>query len=182
MPRKIEYIDEPAPFGAKEFHAAQQELACMALSDEPEGWQYTIYCDGSCWPTSGGPGGYAAILLLNGERIGSPVAGSFESTTNNRAEITALIKGLEMTPKDAHVEAYTDSQYLQRGCMWWRAKWQRKDWKNVKNDDLWRILNRLLDERSVNVKWIRGHNGNALNEEVDRLAGAQRKKVLCQQK
>lgn len=160
---------------------AQRELAGLALSDGPTGWLYVIYCDGSAWPTSGGPGGYAAILLLNGERLGSPVVGAFKSTTNNRAEITALIRGLEKTPKGADVVAYTDSQYLQRGCMQWRTKWARKQWEGIKNDDLWRTLSALLDERAVDVRWIRGHAGNKLNEEADRLAGAQRESI-CNQK
>jgi len=101
--------------------------------------------------------------------------GGEPETTNNRMELTAVIRALEALRRRCRVRLYTDSQYVQRGITAWIHDWKRRGWrtadrKPVKNDDLWRRLDDLARGHEVEWHWVRGHADNAGNERADALA------------
>jgi len=118
-----------------------------------------IYTDGACVGNPG-PGGWAAIIMDGAKR--RELKGREESTTSNRMEILAAIKGLEQTPPDSRVTIHSDSQYLVRTMT--------ENWKRNANLDLWHELDRLVAERNVDWVWIKGHNNQPENERANRLA------------
>lgn len=118
-----------------------------------------IYVDGSC-DGNPGPGGWAAIIVDSGKR--RELKGREESTTSNRMEILAAIKGLEQTPKGSHVAIHSDSEYL--------VHTMTRNWKRKANLDLWHRLDDLTGERNVDWVWIKGHAGHFENERANRLA------------
>ena len=132
-----------------------------------------IYTDGAC---SGNPGkgGWAAIILdeyLNQSNI----SGNEKNTTNNRMELTAAIKSLQNISNAHHVILHTDSKYLINGAKEWLEKWKLNNWKSssnqkIKNIDLWKQLDELLQSNNVDWTWIKGHSGDKFNEEVDEMA------------
>ncbi len=122
-----------------------------------------IYTDGACLGNPG-PGGWAAILHT--EDGGKTVLqGGERSTTNNRMEVTAAIKGLEVVKSSESACVHTDSQYL--------VHTMTRGWKRQANKDLWEKLDSLVSDRTVSWEWIRGHNGHVQNEEADSVAVAQ---------
>ncbi len=138
-----------------------------------------IYTDGACEPNPG-PGGYAAVLLHPKKRL--EVSGGFRLTTNNRMEMFAAIKGIELLKQPCRVTLYSDSQYLVRAMMHgWAARWKKHDWwrtntERAVNSDLWEKLLALCARHQVRFVWVKGHAGNKENECCDRLSCA----VLCQ--
>ncbi len=133
----------------------------------------TIYTDGACLGNPG-PGGYAAILTLGGQR--KEISGGFNKTTNNRMELMAAIKGLEALKEPGRVTLYSDSQYLVESMTKdWVMRWRANGWKRNKKDyalnvDLWKRLLKLCEQHEVEFKWTRGHVGTPENERCDYLA------------
>ena len=133
-----------------------------------------IFTDGAC-SGNPGPGGWAAILRAgNHER---EIFGGEASTTNNRMEMTAALKGLEAVKKPSPVTLHTDSRYLMDGATKWLKRWKANGWrtadkKPVRNDDLWRALDVQLARHTVEWRWVRGHSGHHENERADALARA----------
>lgn len=135
-----------------------------------------VYTDGGC-AGNPGPGGWAYILEAGGQRLRG--SGGEPGTTNNRMELTAVTRALELiasTPnfRGKSIEVHTDSQYVQRGMTEWLKRWSAKGWKTsgkdpVKNQDLWRGLEALTAGLKVSWHWVRGHDGNELNEECDAM-------------
>ena len=139
----------------------------------PELRRVIIHTDGSCLGNPG-PGGYAAILEYKGQD--KELTGGFSRTTNNRMEILAVIAGLEALTERCSVTVYSDSRYvvdaIEKG---WARKWQAKGWMRNKREravspDLWERLLSALEKHEVELKWVRGHAGNAGNVRADRLA------------
>jgi ribonuclease HI len=131
-----------------------------------------IYTDGACRGNPG-PGGWAAVLR-SGEHQ-KILQGSASETTNNRMELTAAVQALQSLKRPAHVVVYTDSKYLQQGISEWLPVWRARGWKTadkkpVKNLDLWQALAQATTGHAIEWRWVRGHTGNACNEQVDRLA------------
>lgn len=131
-----------------------------------------IYSDGAC-KGNPGPGGWGALLVTDGHR--KEICGGEANTTNNRMEMTAVIRALESLKRPSTVEVHTDSQYVQKGISEWMAGWKRRNWrtadgKPVKNQDLWLQLDALSQLHRVEWKWVRGHNGHPENERADELA------------
>ncbi len=133
----------------------------------------TIYTDGAC---SGNPGkgGYGAVLLYNGYR--KELSGGYISTTNNRMEIMAVIKGLEALKEPCEVTLYSDSKYvvdaIEKG---WVIKWKSNNWYRNKSEkalnvDLWKRLLELLNKHRVIFCWVKGHADNVENQRCDALA------------
>lgn len=137
-----------------------------------------LYTDGAC-SGNPGPGGWAAILEYNG--IKKEYSGGEKQTTNNRMELTAVIKGLEALKRECIVELWTDSKYVANGIElgWaksWKANnWRKKDKSPALNSDLWEILLKLCEKHTVNIHWIKGHANHPENERCDELAVLQYK-------
>ena len=125
-----------------------------------------IYTDGSCIGNPG-PGGWAAIVL-NGESKRA-LSGGEQETTNNRMEIMAVVKGLQAIPDTSEVTVHSDSQYV--------INTMTRNWKRNANQDLWEHLDAEVNKRAVKWEWVRGHSGHPLNEEVDRLANDEARKI-----
>jgi len=131
-----------------------------------------IYSDGAC-KGNPGPGGWGALLVSSGHR--KEISGGEPNTTNNRMEMTAVIRALESLKRPSTVEVHTDSQYVQKGISEWMSGWKRRNWhtadgKPVKNQDLWLQLDALSQLHRIEWKWVRGHAGHPENERADALA------------
>lgn len=126
-----------------------------------------IYTDGAC-KGNPGVGGWGAILLF-GDKT-KEINGYAPDTTNNRMELTAVIEALTVIKRQCDIIIYTDSQYVQRGMTEWLDGWIKKNWKNVKNPDLWQELVNVAAQYSIEWRWVRGHNGDKYNERADELA------------
>lgn len=128
----------------------------------------TVYTDGSCLKNPNGPGGWA-FIVIELDRIWE-VSGGDKSTTNNRMELEAAIQTLEfLSSRDEDIIIYTDSKYVINGITMWIHNWIRKDWKKVKNVDLWKRLY-ILNDKRVEWKWVKGHSGDKYNDRADELA------------
>ena len=133
-----------------------------------------IYTDGACRGNPG-PGGWAA-LLRKGEHE-REISGAEALTTNNRMELTAVIRALEALRRPVQARVYTDSEYVRRGISEWLPAWKARGWrtaerKPVKNQDLWQRLDELNAGHRIEWHWVPGHAGVPDNERVDRLANA----------
>ena len=131
-----------------------------------------IWSDGACRGNPG-PGGWGALLRANG--VEKELYGGEAGTTNNRMELMAAIRGLEALKRPSRVRLYTDSIYVMKGITAWIHAWKRKGWrtadkKPVKNEDLWRELDRLAAQHRVEWQWVKGHSGHPENERADQLA------------
>jgi ribonuclease HI len=132
-----------------------------------------IFTDGACSPNPG-PGGWGAILRYGGHEK-EICGGEADTTTNNRMELMAAIRGLESLTRPALVRVHTDSEYLRRGITQWVRTWKLNGWKTadkkpVKNVDLWRRLEAALERHRVEWFWVKGHAGHPDNERADALA------------
>ncbi|QSB04287.1 ribonuclease HI [Natronoglycomyces albus] len=131
-----------------------------------------IYTDGAC-SGNPGPGGWG-VYLRYGDHEKELYGGEAE-TTNNRMELTAAIKALEVLTRPTTVEVYTDSTYVRNGIRSWMANWKRNGWmtsakKPVKNADLWKRLDEAAQPHQVEWHWVRGHSGDEGNDRADALA------------
>ena len=133
----------------------------------------TLYTDGAC-SGNPGPGGWGAILEYGGAE--KELSGGEDCTTNNRMELTAVIRGLEALKEPCTVELYSDSKYvidaLQKGwAKGWRARgWIKSDKKPALNPDLWQRLLELTEIHQVHCHWVKGHADNPNNNRCDQLA------------
>lgn len=126
-----------------------------------------IYTDGAC-KGNPGIGGWGSILIYGDTK--KEINGYAEDTTNNRMELTAVIESLKILKRPCQITLYTDSQYVQRGMLEWIDGWIKKNWKNVKNPELWQELHSLSQKHTIEWKWVRGHSGDFYNERADTLA------------
>ena len=131
-----------------------------------------IYTDGACRGNPG-PGGWAAVLMMGARE--RELSGAEPLTTNNRMELTAVIRALAALKRRVQARVYTDSQYVRRGITEWLPAWQARGWrtadrKPVKNQDLWEQLAALAANHELEWHWVPGHAGVPGNERVDRLA------------
>jgi ribonuclease HI len=132
----------------------------------------TIYTDGAC-SGNPGPGGFGAVLIYQGQE--KELFGGEPDTTNNRMELMAAIKSLQSLKEPCEVTLYTDSKYVMDGISKWIINWKKNNWKtadkkSVKNVDLWQLLDEATTRHQVKWHWVKGHNGDAMNEKADSLA------------
>ncbi|MBN9205285.1 ribonuclease H family protein [Methylibium petroleiphilum] len=137
--------------------------------------KWIAYTDGACAPSNPGPAAWGAVLIAPDGRTETDHFGFIGHGTNQIAELTAAIEGLTRVPAGALVELVSDSQYVLKGLSEWRTGWERKGYRNSKGEPvanlgLWKQLFALADARKVSTRWVRGHNGDPLNERADALA------------
>ena len=120
-----------------------------------------LYTDGSCLDNPDGPGGWGVVIIKDGQVV-EEMSAHDPSTTNNRMEITAVIRGLERLQPGSDVVINSDSEYV--------IKTMTRGWKRKANQDLWPQLDDAVAAHNVNWNWVRGHDGNEGNEMADRLA------------
>ncbi len=137
----------------------------------------TIYTDGAC-SGNPGPGGWAAILSYKG--VEKKISGGEPETTNNRMELTAVIRALELLKESCAVTVYTDSQYVSKAITeGWLKKWKAAGFTKkggLKNAEMWKTLDDLLQIHQVTFQWVKGHAENEFNNRCDQLAVAEREK------
>jgi len=144
-----------------------------------------LFTDGAC-SGNPGPGGWAFVLRhpTSGKELEK--SGAERETTNNRMEMMAVIAGLEALKRPTRVELVSDSIYVGKGLSEWMPKWKANGWRRrvhggwgeVKNEDLWRRLDELLQRHQVRFTHVRGHRGHPENERCDTLAVAAYQKYL----
>jgi ribonuclease HI len=137
---------------------------------------FELYTDGAC-SGNPGPGGWGFILRGPGLDGDVEASGGEQGTTNNRMELTAIIRGLDRVPDGAKVRVTSDSEYCTRGLGEWLDGWKRRGWRKsdrspVMNRDLWEQLDAHRSRLRLTAVWIRGHNEHPENERCDRLAVA----------
>lgn len=136
---------------------------------------WIAYTDGGAAPSNPGPSAWGVVLIAPDKTV-QKFNGYIGRGTNQIAEITAAIEGLSRVPAGAEVELVSDSQYTLKGLTEWRAGWERRGFRNSKNEivanlELWKKLYEVADARKVKVRWVRGHGGDRYNEEADALVG-----------
>lgn len=140
--------------------------------------EVTIYTDGSAKGNPGN-GGYGAVIIYTNDKdetVEKTISGGYPDTTNNRMEITAVIKALQVLTIPCKVKVYSDSQYLVNTFnKRWINNWKRNGWKtangnDVKNKDLWEVMLSLTKYHKVKFEWVKGHAENKYNELCDKLA------------
>jgi len=140
-----------------------------------------VYTDGSCLGngTANAVGGWGVFVFRNSESF--EFSGYERNTTNNRMELMAVIKALELIKMPVPIEIHTDSQYVKNGITQWIKKWKINKWRTaqgapVKNQDLWERLDLLVNARkpdaNISWHWVKGHAGDPGNERADQLATA----------
>ncbi|MBQ8783157.1 MAG: ribonuclease HI [Clostridia bacterium] len=140
-----------------------------------------IFTDGAC-SGNPGPGGWGSILRYNGKE--KELSGSEKETTNNRMELTAVIKALEALKEPCEVTVYTDSKYVcdaivKRWVYSWKSNgWRKADKKPALNVDLWEQLLALLEKHKAEFVWLKGHAGHPENERCDKMAVNEYSKYL----
>lgn len=131
-----------------------------------------IYTDGGCRGNPG-IGGWGAVLQYgNSEK---ELYGFEEDTTNNRMELMAAIRALEILTRSSNIILTTDSQYVRQGILEWMDGWKKRGWKTaarkpVKNQDLWQRLDEATKKHEIKWEWVKGHSGHPGNEKADELA------------
>ncbi len=143
-----------------------------------------VYTDGGCRGNPG-PGGWAFVILKDENNI--QMSGSDKDTTNNKMELTAVIKALEYISSsedfiNSTAVIHTDSAYVKNGITSWIKKWEINGWKTasrqpVKNKELWQQLKMLDNKIKAEWKWVKGHAGNKYNEICDSIVGKEIDKI-----
>lgn len=137
-----------------------------------------IHTDGAC-KGNPGLGSWAATLEYNG--VIKELSGVALDTTNNKMELQAVIEALRALKHPCTIDLYTDSQYVQKGMQLWIKSWKLKNWKNIKNTELWQELDNLAAVHHISWHWVRGHSGHSGNERADALANLAINNYLCKQ-
>lgn len=133
---------------------------------------YQAFSDGGC-KGNPGPGGWGCVVETPDQGVLEGY-GNKALTTNNQMELTGAIEALRLTPVRVSVTLTTDSQYVIKGITEWMSGWKRRDWQastggEVKNKELWMLLDIEAQQRTVSWQWVRGHTGHPQNERCDEL-------------
>jgi ribonuclease HI len=144
-----------------------------------------LFTDGAC-SGNPGPGGWAFILRHPASGKELERSDGERESTNNRMELTAVVRGLEALKQSSQVELFTDSVYVGKGISEWLPKWKANGWRRkernklvpIANEPLWRKLDELINRHQVTYTRVAGHSGHEENDRVDKLAVAAYKKFL----
>ncbi len=137
-----------------------------------------IFTDGSALGNPG-PGGWCAILRYKtNEKV---ISGGENHTTNNRMELKAVIEALKSLKTPCEIDLFSDSTYVLKGINEWMENWIKRNFKNVKNEDLWKEFLEVSKNHKININWIKGHSGHKENEICDKIAKeeANKRKKKC---
>ncbi|MDG2420231.1 MAG: ribonuclease HI [Gammaproteobacteria bacterium] len=131
-----------------------------------------LFTDGAC---RGNPGKGGWGVLMRYGSAEKKLYGGEALTTNNRMELTAVIKGLEALTQPCKVKITTDSKYVLTGSTEWIVNWKKRNWrtankKPVLNVELWKRLDELVQNHEIEWEWVKGHSGHLENEIADQLA------------
>ena len=131
-----------------------------------------IYTDGAC---RGNPGDGGWGVLIKYENTSKEIYGGEKNTTNNKMELMAAIEGLKALNESCKVNLTTDSKYVMQGITSWINNWKKNNWKSstkkdVKNKDLWLLLDKYVSMHEIKWFWVKGHSGHEENEIADMLA------------
>ncbi|MCH5323396.1 MAG: ribonuclease HI [Helicobacter sp.] len=138
----------------------------------------TLFCDGSSLGNPG-YGGWCGILRYkNNQKI---LSGNKANVTNNQMELSALIFSLKALKEPCEVLVVSDSTYVLNGISKWLPQWIQKDFKKVKNPELWRDYLEVSKPHKINVQWVKGHNGHPENELCDKIAKEEAQKIKKEQ-
>ena len=161
---------QPPPFDKGGFKSKENTMKTV-----------TIYTDGAC-SGNPGPGGWGAILMYGGHK--KELSGGERQTTNNRMELTGVIRALQALKEPCIVELWSDSKYvidaLEKGwAVGWRARgWKKADKKPALNTDLWEVLLELAEKHQLRYHWVKGHAENEYNNRCDQMAVAERERFV----
>jgi len=155
------------------------------LTSKPQLPAVQLFTDGAC-SGNPGPGGWAFILRHPATNKEMERFGGEQLSTNNKMELTAVVRGLEALKRRSHVELLTDSVYVGKGISEWLPKWKANGWRRkeenklvpIANEALWRELDTLLAKHEVRYTRVAGHSGHAENDRVDELAVAAYQRYL----
>ena len=146
--------------------------------------EFELFTDGGCSPNPG-PGAWAYILQppAAGPEAAFEHAGAVRSSTNNRMELMAVIRGLLSLDRPCRVRLVSDSEYVVKGLNEWIVGWKRRGWVNsrkkpVLNKELWQALDALRHHHTLIPEWTRGHAGHPENERCDVLVGLVRDQLV----
>jgi len=132
-----------------------------------------IFTDGAC-SGNPGPGGWGCVAAYADGKV-RELGGGEANTTNNRMEMTAVLRALQALKAPCDVTLHTDSRYVIDGMTKWIHGWQKNGWKTaakkpVLNAELWQELIAVARPHAIDWRWVKGHAGHAENERVDQLA------------
>ena len=133
-----------------------------------------LFTDGSSLGNPG-PGGWCSILRYKNHE--KTLKGAEKHTTNNRMELKAVIEGLKALKEPCEVDLYSDSTYVINAIDKWLEGWVKKDFKNIKNPDLWREFLEVSSPHKINVFWVKAHNGHRENEICDKIAKEEARRI-----
>jgi len=130
-----------------------------------------IYTDGAC-SGNPGPGGYGIVMEWVGKPYKKEFSEGYRFTTNNRMELLAVVIALEkIKTKNVKITVFSDSKYVVDAVeKKWLLGWNRKQFKDVKNPDLWKRFFNIYNSKNTKFNWIKGHNEHPQNERCDALA------------
>ena len=126
-----------------------------------------IFTDGSALGNPGAGGWCAILRYKSNEKI---LRGGEDYTTNNRMELKAVIEALKALKSPCEIELFSDSTYVLKGINEWIENWIKRNFKNVKNEDLWREFLEVSKNHKININWVKGHSGHKENEICDKIA------------
>ena len=154
---------------SKDISQARDKVTTNHKHKKPENNTWiVIHTDGAC-KGNPGIGAWAATIRYTESHI-EEIAGVVEYTTNNQMELLAVINALKTLPPNSCAQIFTDSQYVQKGMTEWITGWKARNWKNVKNVDLWQQLDSIAFNLQLQWKWVKGHDIDTQNNYVDKLA------------
>ena len=139
-------------------------------------YEINIHTDGAC-SGNPGPGGYCAIIKNPASiNFHKKISGKDSFTTNNKMELKAAIEGLkhikisDIDKSKIKINLYSDSQYVIKGASEWIKGWIKKDFKDVKNPELWKEFIETSKGLDINYIWVKGHSGDEYNEMCNDIA------------
>jgi ribonuclease HI len=135
-----------------------------------------LYSDGAAKSNPNGPGAWGCVILYPSGQTAEHCGYIGDKVSNNFCELTAVYEGLRRIDPESSTVIFTDSQYVVNSVnKGWLKSWSKNDWKTargkpVANKELWVKILSMIEKRDLKFEWVKGHNGDPLNERADKLA------------